>query len=253
LEPIIVSGHDEISVLAESLNKLYERLQENYQELEVKNLTLAEENKRQEVFLRASSHQLKTPITAALLLVQGMINEVGKYKNVKEYLPQVKEQLQSMQKIVEDILYLNHCSRNLNVEKVSLEQIVKECLDSYLVQIAEKGHTVNQDGSMPQLDTDRELIKKIIDNLLSNAINYTPDNGKIHIKYEPNKLKIINEGASIDDEILPHIFEPFVTSNSSNKGHGLGLYVVAYYAQFLGCIVKVTNTEGSVMAELIFA
>jgi signal transduction histidine kinase len=90
LEPIPVTGQDEISSLGESLNGLYQKIQESYQELEDKNRLLADENKRQEVFLRASSHQLKTPLAAALLLVQGMMNEVGKYKDVKSYLPQVK-------------------------------------------------------------------------------------------------------------------------------------------------------------------
>ncbi len=74
---------------------------------------LEEENERQEVFLRASSHQLKTPVAAAPLLVEGMMNEVGKYKDTKRYLPEVKKQLMAIRRIVEDILYLNHCVGNI--------------------------------------------------------------------------------------------------------------------------------------------
>ena len=88
---------DEIGILGRNLQELYDTLEKNYRELEQKNNLLKEENKRQEVFLRASSHQLKTPVTAALLLTDGMINEIGKYKNVKQYLPEVKKQLQHMQ------------------------------------------------------------------------------------------------------------------------------------------------------------
>jgi len=252
IEPLAVTGHDEISILGENLNELYQRLQENYNDQEVKNQYLTEEYKRQEVFLRASSHQLKTPITAALLLVQGMLNEVGKYKNVKEYLPQVKIQLQSMQKIVEDILYLNHCSNNIDMESYSLEQMVTECMSSYRVQIEEKSLRIIKEGQMTQVETDSELMKKVLDNLLSNAINYTPEGNKIQIVFEKNKLCIKNYGVTIDAELLPHIFEPFVTSNNRNKGHGLGLYVVAYYAQFLGCQVKIHNFDGGVKTELIF-
>jgi signal transduction histidine kinase len=253
LEAIPISGHDEISSLGESLNGLYKKIQENYQELEVKNNNLAEENQRQEVFLRASSHQLKTPITAALLLVQGMIGEVGKYKDVKEYLPQVKQQLLSMQKIVEDILYLNHCSRNLEIEPISLTELTQECLSSYQVQIEEKALTMKAEGqAAPQLMTDRELLRKIIDNLLSNAIYFTPEGGSITITYEEKRLCIINYGVSIDEELLPHVFDPFVTSVNRNKAHGLGLYVVSYYAKFLHCQVKLQNIDNGVMAELIF-
>jgi Signal transduction histidine kinase len=254
LEPIVITGHDEISSLGESLNGLYRKIQENYLELEVKNQYLAEENKRQEIFLRASSHQLKTPITAALLLVQGMINEVGKYKETKVYLPQVKQQLQSMQRIVEDILYLNHCSQNLYLEPVPLSGLMEECIHSYRVQLEERELMVTEKGERDvSLETDRELMKKILDNLFSNAVYFTPKGGSIRIEYEEQRLCIINYGITIEEELLPHIFEPFVTSVSkNNKGHGLGLYVVAYYARLLHCQVKIGNVESGVMAEIIF-
>ena len=251
LEPVAITGRDEISSLGESLNKLYQKIQESYQELEVKNQYLSEENERQEVFLRASSHQLKTPITAALLLVQGMIGEVGKYKDVMVYLPQVKQQLQSMQKIVEDILYLNHCSRDLQMEQLSLSELVEECIKSYHVQLEQKRLDIAIEGQGPLIVTDRELLKKILDNLLSNAVYFTPEGGRIKISSEERKLRIINYGITIDDELLPHVFEPFVTSVNKNKGHGLGLYVVSYYARLLQLQVKLYNIEQGVMAELI--
>lgn len=251
LEPLKLSGHDEISVLADSLNKLYGRIQENYRELEIKNQYLAEENLRQEVFLRASSHQLKTPVTAALLLVDGMMNEIGKYKDTKVYLPQVKKQLQSMQKIVEDILYLNHCSEHLQLDHHLLSQIMEDCLASYHVQIEKKALQIITKGYIPEIITDRELMGKILDNLLSNAVNYSPEHGKIEIIYEENKLYIQNYGVTIEEELLPHVFEAFVTSNNSTKGHGLGLYIVSYYAKLLGCQVKLINIDNGVSAQLI--
>ena len=252
LEPIMITGRDEISSLGESLNGLYQKIQDSYKELEVKNGYLAEENKRQEVFLRASSHQLKTPITAALLLVQGMISEVGKYKDIKGYLPQVKQQILTMQKIVEDILYLNHCSQNLQMEPILLPELMEECLNSYQVQIDEKSLIITAEGQAAQLETDRELMKKILDNLISNAIYFTPEGGKVELSYQENKLCIINYGVTIDEELLPNVFEPFVTSVNKNKAHGLGLYVVSFYAKLLHCQVKLHNIEQGVLTELIF-
>ncbi len=252
LEPIPITGHDEISSLGESLNALYQKIQESYRELEIRNQHLAEENKRQEVFLRASSHQLKTPISAALLLVQGMIGEVGKYKDVKACLPRVKEQLLSMQRIVEDILYLNHCSQSLELTEISLPELMEECLEHYHVQIEEKALGITAGDYPLRLRTDGELMKKILDNLISNAVCFTPEGGLIHISYEEDKISISNYGVTIDSELLPHVFDPFVTSADKNKGHGLGLYVVAYYAKFLDCQVKLYNIEHGVTAELIF-
>ncbi len=253
LEPVTMKGHDEIASLAESLNNLYEKIQNSYRELEIKNTRLSEENKRQEVFLRASSHQLKTPIAAALLLVEGMIHEVGKYKETKAYLPQVKQQLQSMKKIVDDLLSLNHSYRELEKESFPLNCLLEECLSFYHIQLEEKELQLTLEGSSPFLLTDSELFKKILDNLLSNAINYTTPKGKITIVCEEKRLCIINYGAIIKAELLPHVFEPFVSGMTGGGSHGLGLYVASYYARLLNCRLTLSNLEDGVMAELIFA
>jgi signal transduction histidine kinase len=149
------------------------------------------------------------------------------------------------------------------MELLSLPELMEECMNSYHVQIEEKALHIITEGQTPQLETDRDLLKKILDNLLSNAIYFTPEGGRIKISYEEHRLCIINYGVIIDEELLPHVFEPFVTGvnvvkqNSAshvdkNKAHGLGLYVVSYYAKFLHCQVKLHNIDHGVMAELIF-
>lgn len=252
IEPFRTECQDEIGVLAEALNDLYEKLRENYLELEEKNRMLEEKNERQEVFLRASSHQLKTPITAALLLVEGMINEVGKYREVKEYLPQVKEQLLSMRKIVEDILSLNYRAEHPEAEDVALESLVEEVIRSYQVQIEGSRLNVVAKGSQ-MISTDREIMKKIVDNLISNAVQYTPMGKRIEIEIGENSLVIRNYGAAIDEKLLPNIFDPFVSSEEGKKGKGLGLYIVSYYGRLLGCRVQIENREDHVFSKLIFA
>jgi signal transduction histidine kinase len=127
---------------------------------------------------------------------------------------------------------------------------VEECKNAYHVQIEEKALQLTWEGENVQITSDRELLKKILDNLLSNAIYFTPEGGSIQIRYEKQKLYIINEGVTIEEDLLPHVFEPFVTSVYKNKAHGLGLYVVSYYAKLLHCQVKLKNREHSVIAEL---
>ncbi|MGM9986099.1 MAG: ATP-binding protein, partial [Bacillaceae bacterium] len=87
---------------------------------------------------------------------------------------------------------------------------------------------------------------------LSNAVQYTPAGQRIEIIFADNHLCINNYGAVIEEEILPHIYEPFVSSNTKKKGHGLGLYVISYYAKLLDCEVKINNVDGGVRAELFF-
>lgn len=251
VKPFEAESEDEIGTLSRALNELYDKLRESYLELEGQNRILEEENERQEVFMRASSHQLKTPVAAALLLVEGMINEVGKYKDTKAYLPEVKKQLLSMRKIVEDILDLNHHARNPEKETVTIEGLTKEVLKAYEVQLDNRKLMLTLEGEK-NLRTDAEMMKKIIDNLVSNSVQHTPEGERIEIIIDEESLCIRNYGSHIEEKLLANIFEPFVSSDSREKGKGLGLYVAAYYCRILSCTLQITNMENGVEAKLVF-
>lgn len=262
---------DEVGELADTLDDFYMRIKESYQKLEEKNRELEEENRRQEVFLRASSHQLKTPVAAALLLVDGMINEVGRYRETKVYLPKVKEQLLSMRKMTEDILYLNHCAEDRGRQMVDVKQLLEERLRFCQVELAERGirgelRVESEDGSRTgenriQWYTNEIMITQILDNLLSNAVKYTPRDGAVRITIkdrngkEKPEIRIENSGSAIPEELLPHIFEPFVKGNHEDKtarnSHGLGLYIASYYAKKLGISLSVANLDEGVAAVLV--
>lgn len=252
---------DEVQKLGNTLDDLYREIRESYRQLEEKNRELEEENKRQEIFLRASSHQLKTPVAAALLLVDGMINEVGRYRDTKTYLPKVKEQLLSMRRMVEEILFLNHCADDMKIRRTDVGKALWECMKSYQVALADKEIRVDvpEDMSLP-VSTDERMISQILDNLLSNAVRYTPVKGHIRISLYPQKRKLVieNFGVVIPREIAPHILEPFVSGShqgDSSGAHGMGLYIASYYAKKLGACLSVENgKEGdSVVAALVIS
>lgn len=249
---------DEIGILEITINELYQKLKASFEELEEKNLILKEENIRQEVLLRASSHQLKTPISAALLLVDGMKNKIGKYQNTDKYLPKVKEQLLSMKKMVEDILYLNHFGENPDMQERDLQNILEKQLAAYQIAITDKKLSITIEGKKhPTICTDETIFSAILENILSNAVNYTPENKQIVITLSEKEILIQNYGTRIDDEILPHIFEPFVSGSHEKKknnmnSHGLGLYIAAYYAKKTGITINIYNKEESVVTVLRF-
>lgn len=225
-----------------------------YRELEEKNLALQEENRRQEVFLRASSHQMKTPLSAALLLLDGMMNKVGKYQDTDAYLQKVKEQLLSMRKMVEDVLSLNHCKDDVHLQDVQVMPLLEGKLQEYRVVIAEKRLQVSCTGTDAVMKADEYLFLQVLDNLISNAAAYTPDGNKVEIRVSPTEICIENYGVTIPEDILPHIFDPFVSGNHEKTiaSHGLGLYLAAYGARQMGFAVYVQNRENSVLATLSF-
>ena len=65
-------------------------------------------------------------------------------------------------------------------------------------------------------------------------------------------MSIVNQGAHIDETLLPHLYEPFVSGSGKERGKGLGLYVSAYYSEVLGCKLTVENVSGGVRAKLNF-
>lgn len=224
-----------------------------YQKLEDMNQVLLEENKRQEVFMRASSHQLKTPITAALLLLDGMINQIGKYKETQIYLPKVKEQLLSMRRMVEEILSLHQNHENLNLCEIGLYELVQSLLAVYSVAACDKQLQIILEGDQKAyVRADRDVLSKILDNILSNAVNYTPEGAQIRILVQAQKIAVWNQGADIPQEILEHIFEPFVRGSHEGRSHGLGLYIAAYYAKLSDIELSVANREGGVESVIQF-
>ncbi len=180
-----------------------------------------------------------------------MIQKVGKYENTDEYLPQVKAQFKSMQKIVDEIIYLNK-NKELELEVLNINDLVEDCLSNIQFIITSKNINVKCLGSMETVVSDRSILIKIIDNLLSNAVVHSKENQLIEITYDFKSITIRNYGTQIDKELLPHIFEPFVTSNNKEKGHGLGLYIVSYYVQIIQCSVEIFNEGNCVVAQIIF-
>ncbi len=226
-----------------------------YAALEKQNKALSEENKRQEIFMRASSHKLKTPLSAALLLLDGMIHQVGKYQDTKEYLPKVKSQLLSMRKMVEDILSLNHCREQLQLQALNLIAVLDKCLLAYRLVISDRKLQISRsDVKDLIIVSDEYLLTQILDNLISNAVKYTPPGKSIEISVTAHTLTMKNHGVTIPEDILPHIFDPFVSGNheNDNTGHGLGLYIASYYAKQLNASLLVENHADSVSATIIF-
>ncbi len=246
LPPLEVSGKDEIADLTAALNLLYEKQSEAVSELE-------EENKRKEVYMRATSHQLKTPIAASMLLVDGMMANVGKFKDRNTYLPEVKYQLREMMNIVEETSTINGISDGYEVERVDLENICREIIGKNRIAADSKG--IDLQLEMPEKkiywQSNFAMLKKILENLISNGINHTKDKGSVRIIAEKTKIKVLNRPAHIEEEIIEDMFEPFVTriegeSLEDGKGHGLGLYIAKYFAGKLNLELRGENLQGSV-------
>ena len=242
IEPIAVKGNDEIAELAHSLNLLYKSQEEAYDKLN-------KEGERKEIFMRAFSHQLKTPVAAATLLADGMISNVGKFADRDKYLPELKKQLLTVKQMTDEILRINHISENIAPVNIDAKDVVIEALNSVRT-ITEAGNikTCCEGGGVWYCDP--YIFEQILLNLVGNAAKYTDNGGEIRAVITDKSIKITNHPAHIDESIKDSLFEAFVTGEGSRDGHGLGLYVARYFAELLGMKLDFESVDDKVTFTL---
>ena len=238
IEPIAVKGNDEIAGLANSLNLLYKSQEEAYDELN-------KEGERKEVFMRAFSHQLKTPVTAATLLTDGMIENFGKFSDRDKYLPEVKKQLIVIRQMTDEILRINHIADNITPVNVSVEEMANQALNSVRTITEVKNIKTSCVGEADWY-LDPNILEQILANLIGNAAKYTEEAGEICILISNERIEVTNQPAHIDEDIKDSLFEAFVTGGKSEAGHGLVLYFAKYFAELSGFILTCENTGDKV-------
>lgn len=227
-----IASKDEFGELATNVNGLYDNLLNtiNTLEAELKKVAAAEKSKTD--FLRAASHELKTPATAVSVIMENMILGVGKYKNHDDWLPKCKELVDSLSSKLCDILEASH------LEEISepyitenLETLCSELLEPYLIIARARGLSLYIDwsASFPVTAPPR-LLGKALSNIFSNAVLYATPGGRLSVYCKGQSLHVENECEPIPYEQLNRLYEPFyrldISRSRETGGNGLGLYIV---------------------------
>ena len=262
---------DEIGVLSHSLNDLSKKLAAALSELQEANQKLQADidmerrlEKQRVEFFAAASHELKTPITIIKGQLQGMLYQVGRYKDRETYLAQSLEITDTLGKMVQELLTISRldtpgytCKKsNLNLSNFIIDRIT--VFEDLFMQ---KDLTVEQSIS-PEIYIlgDMQLLQKALDNLLGNAAAYSGAGNQILIKLwketETTTLTIENTGAHIPDEAISKLFEPFYrvdqSRNRQTGGTGLGLYIVKTILDLHGAKIEIANTIQGVIVSVQF-
>ena len=262
---------DEIGVLSHSLNDLSKKLAAALSELQEANQKLQADidmerrlEKQRVEFFAAASHELKTPITIIKGQLQGMLYQVGRYKDRETYLAQSLEITDTLGKMVQELLTISRldtpgytCKKsNLNLSNFIIDRVT--AFEDLFMQ---KDLTVEQSIS-PEVYIlgDMQLLQKALDNLLGNAAAYSGAGNQVLIKLwketETTTLTIENTGAHIPDEAISKLFEPFYrvdqSRNRQTGGTGLGLYIVKTILDLHGAKIEITNTIQGVIVSVQF-
>jgi two-component system phosphate regulon sensor histidine kinase PhoR len=209
-------------------------------------------------FVANVSHELKTPLanikSSVETLMDGAVEDAAVRGN---FLREIAEQADRQQMLIEDLLSLARIESGemgLTFEAVRVEDAVYDCLDRHRTRAELKGHTLNGvalAGVSADLAVwaDAEGLAQLLDNLVDNAIKYTPDGGRITARWRAADDEVILEvedtGLGIPERDLPRVFERFYRVDKARSrqmgGTGLGLAIVKHLAQAMRGAVTVTS------------
>jgi len=262
---------DEIGILSESLNELSESLSSALEELKSANASLKKDvekekemEKQQLSFFSAVSHELKTPITVLKGQLQGMLYNVGGYRDRDKYLQRSFEVVEDMEKLVLEILSvarMRSAGFSLHRKAVDVEELLQSLFVDYEEIAMQKD--ISMVCRMEPVRTvlaDESLIKKAVSNILSNAFRYSPPESEVRILLEQEQedvcLAVENTGVMILDDEIPKLFQPFTRREESRSretgGSGLGLYLVKMILELHQITFDMTNIENGVRFEIRF-
>jgi len=227
-----VNSHDEIGVLGRNINELYQNLWQTIRSLEHENKRITQLEKEKIAFLRAASHELKTPLAALRIMLENMQLNIGEYKNRDQYLAESVAQVDRLAAMVNDILRSGGVAEQaLRQEKrLKIDQLIAEVVEDYALLAKTRGMTFAVDARPTTIRINRDMMRHIISNLVSNAVRHGDAGSVIKITCDQRELVIENVCKPLTKQQLQHVFDPFYRSNATTKQHadssGIGLYTV---------------------------
>lgn len=235
---------DELDHLIESFNLMTARLNQSFEQIRR--------------FSTDVSHELRTPLTAIRGQLEVALFTAETPEQYREAMVNALEDVEQLSSIVRALLLLSQAeSGQLALQKASLDlgHVALEVVDQFQIPAQEKKITLTaRTAPGSAIYADRTQIERLLANLLSNAMKYTPTGGSVEVRVGPAEtpvfvsLEVEDTGVGIPAENLPHIFDRFyrVRSPQTNNisGLGLGLSFVSWIVQIHEGRIEVASTVG---------
>jgi two-component system phosphate regulon sensor histidine kinase PhoR len=209
-------------------------------------------------FVANVSHELKTPLSVIKACIEALIDgAVEDPEARKPFLEQIADQGERLHALILDLISLARIESGeevLDLQAVPVEAFVADCLDRHAPRAEAKRQQLVAAPEGPPVAAwgDEEALGQILDNLVDNAVKYTPDGGTIRVSWrdtgETVELQVADSGPGIPERDLPRIFERFYRVDKARSrelgGTGLGLAIVKHLAQIMKGSVKAASTVG---------
>ncbi len=238
-------------VADERLLKLLEQ-----KEQEIDELRKLEEFRKD--FIADVGHELKTPIFAAQGFVHTLLDGAVKDKSVrKKFLKKAAKSLDGLDRLVHDLVTLSQIETGkvkMQFGHFDLYDLAEDVLDQFEEKAEKKSVDLRIEGSkrLIVVYADMERIRQVLNNLVSNAINYTPPGGSIRVAFKATSRSVITHvrdtGVGIPGEHVDRVFQRFYrvdkSRNRERGGTGLGLAIVKHILEGHGTKAEIVSEPG---------
>ncbi len=232
----------ELGQLATVLNGAFDRLEAAFEQ--------------QSRFTADASHELRTPLSVILAHTELALSRERTGDEYRAALETCQRASTRMKSLIEGLLMLARFDSgqpSLEAREFDLAQVIVECVELLQPLADVRGIRIETDLPPIRLRADRSRISQVITNLLTNAIRYNRDGGKVHIGIAKNAagtvIRVSDTGVGIPAEELPHIFDRFYRVDKARSradgGSGLGLSICKTIVEAHGGVIHVTSDPGA--------
>ncbi len=215
------------------------------------------ENSRRE-FVANVSHELRTPLTTVKSYAETLMDMPTDTQTQNRFLATIAAEADRMTRIVKDLLTLSRLDEGQYelrpFESIDLSDFLSGIVERMFFSAKEKHQSIRYfpADSSCFIMSDRDKLEQVVLNIISNAIKYTPENGKIEVYsgklYKDAYIKVRDNGIGIPKENLPRIFERFYRVDKARSretgGTGLGLAIAKQIMNQLGGNITINSTQG---------
>jgi two-component system CheB/CheR fusion protein len=204
-------------------------------------------NKAKDLFLATLSHELRTPLSTTLMQAQVLKRAAAGDPRIHRASAAIERSVTTQSRLIEDLLDVSRIVSGkmvLDLRNVDLQDIVRNAADMSRPSAEAKSVAldVSIDEQVGSVYGDAVRLQQVVSNLLTNAIKFTPREGRISLRLEQLEgqavLTVTDTGMGIPADVLPHLFEQFVQADSSvtrtHGGLGLGLAIVRHLVEAHG-------------------
>ena len=188
-------------------------------------------------FIRDTTHEIETPLSVILMSIELFDTDA------KKYLGNIKAGANTINALFEDLTALS-LNKSGSGREVNLGELLQSRIEYFGVSAEQKRISLSANLRPVAFCADEFKLRKIIDNLLGNAIKYCDELGCVEVSLRERSLRIKNSGAGIAQQNLPHIFELYTRFDERNGGFGIGLFIVKKYCDELGLKISCRSEPG---------